>query len=188
MPRPAVFLDRDDTIIENGSLPPESWAGGLRGDLCDPRFVRPISGAIEACRHLARAGYCLVVVSNQGLVARGHGTIEQVEATNAAVRRVFVDERGRGLLAAIYHCPWHSQGRVLEFTREHPWRKPAPGMLLSAAAAFDLDLARSWCLGDKERDLEAGRRARIPASRCVLVTPTFTIVDAVAKIMGWSEG
>lgn len=184
MPRPAIFLDRDDTLIENADLPPESWAGGLRGDLCNPAYVWALPGAVEACRRLARAGYCLIVVSNQGLVARGHGTIEQVEATNAAVRRVVVDERGRGLLAAVYYCPWHPEGRVPEFTREHPWRKPSPGMVLAAAAALDIDLRRSWSIGDKERDLEAGRRAGIPSGRCVMVTREVPLAKVAERVLG----
>lgn len=178
MLRPAVFLDRDDTLIENGRLPRESWAGGLRGDLCDPRFVVPMAGAVEACRAMAGAGYCLVVVSNQGLVARGHGTIEQVEATNAAMRRLFVDEHGRGLLAAVYYAPWHPEGTVREFAREHAWRKPGPGMTLAAAAALGLDVARSWTIGDKERDLAAGIGAGVPAERCLLVGGTMGIAEA----------
>ncbi len=184
MRRPAVFLDRDDTLIENATLPPESWAGGLRGDLCDPAFVRPLPGAVEACRRLAEAGYSLIVVSNQGLVARGNGTLEQVEATNAALRRAFVDARGQGLLAAVYHCPFHPLGRVAEYTREHPWRKPAPGMLLAAAAAFGVDLARSWAIGDKARDLDAARLAGLSAGRLVLVTPAHTLADATERILG----
>ena len=182
MLRPAVFLDRDDTLIENATLPPESWAGGRHGDLCDPRFVAPLAGAVGACRSLARAGYCLVVVSNQGLVARGHGSIDQVEATNAAMRREFVDDLGRGLLAAVYYCPWHPGGRVPEFTREHPWRKPAPGMLLAAAGALGLDLARSWAIGDKPRDLEAGRRAGIAPDRLLMVGPGMGMDQAAEAI------
>lgn len=183
MPRPAVFLDRDDTLIENGSLPPESWAGGLRGDLCDPRFVVPMAGAVEACRAMAAAGYRLVVVSNQGLVARGHGTIEQVEATNAAMRRVFVDEHGRGLLAAVYYAPWHPEGTVAGYGREHPWRKPGAGMTLAAAAALGLDVVRSWTIGDKERDLEAGIRAGVPAGRSLLLGAEMGIAEAARVVV-----
>ncbi|MCC6971598.1 MAG: hypothetical protein IT434_15410 [Phycisphaerales bacterium] len=79
--RPAVFLDRDDTLIQNAELP---WdrGGTPRGDLCDPAWVRLLPGVAEACRMLAGAGFALVVVSNQGLVARGVGTLEDVERTN----------------------------------------------------------------------------------------------------------
>lgn len=124
---------------------------------------------------MARAGYCLVVVSNQGLVARGHGTIEQVEATNAAMRRVFVDEAGRGLLAAVYYCPWHPEGTAAGFAREHPWRKPGTGMILAAAAALGLDVGRSWTIGDKARDVEAGVRAGLRGQRCLLVSSGMNI-------------
>lgn len=183
MPRPAIFLDRDDTLIENASLPPESWAGGQRGDLCDPAFVRPLSGAVPACQQLHAAGFCLIVVSNQGLVARGHGTLDQVDATNAALRLAFLSTTRQPLFAAIYYAPHHPQGTIPPYDREHPWRKPAPGMFLAARRAFDIDLARSWSIGDKPRDLEAGRRAGIPVEQLILVTPEFNLQDAAARVL-----
>ncbi|MEZ6233960.1 MAG: HAD-IIIA family hydrolase [Phycisphaerales bacterium] len=187
MPRPAIFLDRDDTLIENATLPPEAFAARHHGDLCDPAWVRPLPNAINACRRLAGAGFALIVVSNQGLVARGHGTIEQVEATNDAMRRLFTDDQHRGLIAAIYYCPFHPIGRVPAFTREHPWRKPAPGMLMAAAAALDIDLARSWAVGDKPRDLESGRRAGIPDSNLLLVSAAFDLAAAADRILAASQ-
>ena len=87
-----------------------------------------------------------------------------------------VDDRLRELLqpfgvtlAGVYACPFHPVGSVPEFTQEHHWRKPAPGMLASAVAELDLDLAQSWAAGDKPRDVEAAVSAGIARERCFLL-------------------
>ncbi len=193
---PAVFLDRDDTLIENRRLsPPLSYAG----DLCDPARVVLIDGVAEGCAMLRRAGYGLVVVSNQGLVARGHGTIADVEATNRRMVELLESavsafgnpdmatqssgDGTRPIFDAIYYCPYHPGGVVEPFNREHPWRKPAPGMILHAAREHDLDLARSWMVGDSSRDVEAGVAAGIPPPRCLRIGEgqQFTDLLAVAR-------
>ncbi len=142
--RPAVFFDRDDTLIECRSITPD-------GDLGDPALVRLKEGALEACRMLREAGFALVVVSNQGGVARGKYSEDDVHAVNAEVNR-----RLGGLIERFYFCPYHPKGTVPQYTGEHPWRKPAPGMLLAAAEELGLDLRHSWIVGDQPRDAEAG--------------------------------
>lgn len=173
--RRAIFLDRDDTLIENRDLP---WdvIGAPRGDLCDPAFVRLLPGVREACEHMANAGYALVVVTNQGLVARGVGTIEDVERTNARLHELLT-VGGRRLIERIYSCPFHPGGTVAPFNRDHPWRKPAPGMILAAASELGLDLSQSWLVGDAARDIEAGRAAGVPAERCLLVGTSGDLPD-----------
>src|SRR5436190_5075869 len=140
-PRPAVFLDRDDTLIEARSLPPPP-PPAAPGDVCDPGQVRLLPGVREACGRLRRAGFVLVVVSNQGVVARGGATLARIEEVGARLRQLLPE------LDAVYICPYHPKGIVPEFTREHPWRKPAPGMIRAAAAEHHIDLARSWMVGD----------------------------------------
>lgn len=168
MMRAAVFLDRDDTLIEARSLPAPA-PPAAPGDVCDPALVSLLPGALKACRLLKSAGFLLIVVSNQGVVARGGATRERVEEVNARMRELLVDEAGRGLVDAVYYCPYHPKGTVKEFVREHRWRKPAPGMILSAAAAWKVNLADSWVVGDSERDMEAGKAAGVPAAQCLLV-------------------
>lgn len=144
---PAVFLDRDDTLIRRrGGLP--------TGDLGDPSAVEAIPGAREALARLKGAGYALVVVTNQGGVARGNYTLADVDRVNARVNELM-----GGVIDAFRSCPWHPEGTVPEFTREHPWRKPAPGMILDAAEKMGLDVRRSWMIGDAGRDAQAGRSA-----------------------------
>lgn len=151
---PAVFLDRDDTLIACNSVVPD-------GDLGDPALVALLPGAREACEALRAAGFRLFVVSNQGGVARGKFGVDAVQRVNARVNELL-----GGAIHAFYFCPWHPRGVVPEFAREHPWRKPAAGMLLAAAQDHGLDLARSWLIGDAERDVQAGA---VAACRTVLL-------------------
>lgn len=155
MPRPGVFLDRDDTLIACRTVTTD-------GDLGDPALVELLPGAGEACEKLKRAGFPLIVVSNQGGVARGKYAIEDVERVNARANELLC-----GVIDAFRYCPYHPQGSVPEYAREHPWRKPQPGMILDAAQELDIDLARSWVIGDMPRDVEAGRAA---GCRTILVS------------------
>lgn len=178
-PRPAVFLDRDDTLVRCNDLPP-SPPPAARGDLIDPDLVELLPGVRDACARLHAAGFVLVVVSNQGSVARGAADIAQVERVNDRVRAALTP-----FIAAFYFCPFHPQGRPGgPFTREHPWRKPAPGMLLAAAAELNLELSRSWLVGDASRDIEAGISAGLHPSRCLRVGPGgMAIADATDLIL-----
>ncbi len=182
MPTASVFLDRDDTLIANASLPAAAFAAGTHGDLADPAFVQLLPGVHEACCDLHRAGYVLVVMTNQGVVARGGASITQVEATNARVCETLSnpDQPGISLIERVYYCPYHPAGSVEPFCIEHPWRKPQPGMILAAAEELNLDLAASWLVGDAERDIEAGRRAGIDPARLLLLDTNSDIPDLAA--------
>jgi lipopolysaccharide heptosyltransferase II len=148
MRHPAVFLDRDNTLIAND------------GDLGDPAQVEIMPGVAAAIGRLRDAGYRIVVVSNQGGVARGAFSEADVEAVNRRTARLVDEAAGRaGLIDRFYYCPYHPEGTVERYRAEHPWRKPAPGMLRAAAGDLDLDLARSWLVGDQPRDIAAGRAA-----------------------------
>lgn len=177
--KPAIFLDRDDTLMEANSLPPPP-APAAPGDVVDPLLVRLLPGAREACGKLKAAGFGLVVVSNQGVVARGGATLEQVHEVNSRL----ADLLGPGVIDAFYFCPFHPKGSLPEFTREHPWRKPGPGMVLAAAAELQLDIGSSWLVGDSERDIQAGVAAGIAAERCLLVGPKLSLLQAAARICG----
>jgi D-glycero-D-manno-heptose 1,7-bisphosphate phosphatase len=146
--RRAVFLDRDGTVIRND------------GDLGDPDAVELLPGAADAMRRLRDAGYTLVVVTNQGGVARGKYDEAAVHATHARLEQVLRERTGLpAVVDAFYFCPFHPEGTVERYRREHPWRKPAPGMLLEAAREHALELPASWMVGDQERDAQAGAAA-----------------------------
>ena len=170
--RRAVFIDRDGTIILND------------GDLGDPGRVELLPGAADGMRAMREAGYALVVVTNQGGVARGKYDEAAVHATHERLEQVL--RRVTGLPAvvdAFYFCPFHPEGTVERYRREHPWRKPAPGMLLEAAQAHGLDLAASWMVGDQERDAQAGAAA---GCRSILLGPASgaSAADFFARDLG----
>ena len=161
----AVFLDRDNTLIVND------------GDLGDPDAVRLIDGVATALARLVGAGWRLVVVSNQGGVARGRFTEQDVEAVNGRITELVDDETStRGLIDRFYWCPYHPEGTVERYRREHPWRKPQPGMLLQASRDMEIALEQSWMIGDQPRDVEAGRAA---GCRAILIGRADDRADVV---------
>ncbi|MEM8781544.1 MAG: HAD-IIIA family hydrolase [Planctomycetota bacterium] len=145
--KPAVFLDRDNTLIRND------------GDLGDPRRVELLQGAAMAVASLCGLGFKTIVVTNQGGVARGKYGEADVDAVHDRLAELVAEKANGAHLDAFYFCPFHPEGTVPEFTREHEDRKPQPGMLLRAAREHGLDLHHSWMIGDALRDVEAGKAA-----------------------------
>jgi D-glycero-D-manno-heptose 1,7-bisphosphate phosphatase len=154
--RPAVFLDRDDTIMACHSVVED-------GDMGYPELVELLPGAKDALQRLADAGFTLVVITNQGGVARGRYPVEAVEAVHERLNELL-----GGLISAFRFCPYHPLGTVAEYATEHDWRKPRPGMVLDAASEYGLDLNSSWMVGDKLRDCQAGKAT---GCRTVLIGP-----------------
>jgi D-glycero-D-manno-heptose 1,7-bisphosphate phosphatase len=139
MMRPAVFLDRDGVI---------NRAGVRNGAPCPPASLQELEilpGVSQALSALKACGYVLVVVTNQPDVARGATTRQSVEDIHHRIR-------GELCLDAILTC-FHDNADDCDC------RKPKPGLLLRAARDFDLDLAASFMIGDRWRDVEAGERA-----------------------------
>lgn len=141
--RKAVFLDRDGTLIVE------------RNYLGDPAGVVLLDGVPQALKQLADAGFFLVMVTNQSGVARGFFTMEDVEKVNDRVQELLSKEGVR--LDAVYVCPHHEQGTVLEYAVPCACRKPNPGMALAAAEDWNLDLSASYMIGDKPADVSFGR-------------------------------
>ncbi len=145
MSNTAVFFDRDGTLVHDP------------GYLNHPDQVQVVDGAAEALKEFQVLGYKTVVASNQSGVARGIVTVEMLERIHDRLRELLAAKGAT--LDAIYYCPYHPDGVVPEYTQESDWQKPQPGMLLAAAREMDLDLTRSWMIGDSDRDVEAGRSA-----------------------------
>jgi len=142
---PAVFLDRDGTInVEKDYL--------YRVE--DFAFI---PGAVKAIRALKSAGYLVIVVTNQSGVARGYYSLADVAHLHAHMQQKLADAGTQ--VDAFYVCPHHPLEGVGVYRRECDCRKGAPGMLLQAAAEHDIDLGRSYIVGDKLVDIEAGERA-----------------------------
>ncbi len=139
-PRSAVFLDRDGVINEN-------LAGNYVNDWAAFRFL---PGAIESVVALNRAGYPVVVVTNQGGVGRGYMTENALMAIHAQMEAEFAAAGAR--LAAVLYCPHHPEAGC-------DCRKPQPGMLQRAASDLRIDLAQSYFVGDNLTDVQAGLAA-----------------------------
>ncbi|MBI5771389.1 MAG: HAD-IIIA family hydrolase [Verrucomicrobia bacterium] len=142
--RPAIFLDRDGTlnrqVIRGGKPYPPATV--------DEFELFP--GVPEACAQLAAAGYALVVATNQPDVGRGTQPQAVVDAMHAKLR---------ALVPAVSHIEvCYAPGQGVDHP-ENRRRKPEPGMLLDAAMLLDLDLGRSWMVGDRWRDIDCGKRA-----------------------------
>lgn len=143
--RPAVFLDRDGTInVEKDYL------------VCPEEFEL-IPGAPAAIARLKRAGFLVIVVTNQSGVARGYFDVDAVHRLHEHLQRQLAAV-GTGI-DGFYLCPHHPEHGVGEFKIDCDCRKGNPGMLLQAAAEHDIDLPRSFMVGDKLADVEAGKRA-----------------------------
>lgn len=147
--KPAVFLDRDGTLIE------------LVHHLTDPKKIKLVPRAAQALRALSEVGYACVLVTNQSVIARGLLTIHGLEQIHEELARQLGQEGAA--LDGIYYCPELPQGRD-QTVIEHPDRKPGPGMLLRAARELALDTGNSWMVGDSVSDVLAGRNAGCRAS------------------------
>lgn len=139
----AVFLDRDGIINEDVDL------------LVDATDIRILAGVPQALRGLKEAGYRLIVISNQTVVARGLATEEDVRAINAQVQRV-LEQAGGPHLDGYYFCPHHPRATLPAYRITCECRKPRPGLLLQAAVEHVLDLSNSFMAGDRVTDIIAG--------------------------------
>lgn len=140
---PAVFLDRDGTIMHDI-------------DYCsDPNAIELFDGVIDALRSLKEAGFKLFVITNQSGIGRGYFSEREYRAVESELNR----RLGPELIDATYFCPD-------EPGKNSRRRKPAPEMVLEAARDHNLDLGRSFFIGDKAIDIDCGRDAGV---RTVLV-------------------
>ncbi len=141
----ACFFDRDGVLIEEENY------------LSDPARVRLCAGAAESIRLMRLHGFKIIIVSNQSGIARGYFTEDDLKRVELRLDELLAAENAS--VDARYYCFHHPKGIIPEYTRECDCRKPAPGMLLTAAAEWNLDLTQSVMFGDKTSDVEAGLRA-----------------------------
>jgi D-glycero-D-manno-heptose 1,7-bisphosphate phosphatase len=139
---PAVFMDRDGTIMEDTHY------------CCNPKDVRIFPGVTEALRRVKSGGFKLIVITNQSGIGRGLFTLDQYCAVEAELLR----QLGGGLIDATYYCP-DVPGQPSNC------RKPAPGMVVQARRDHQIDLSRSFLVGDKEIDVECAHNAGVRAIR-----------------------
>lgn len=141
----AVFLDRDGVINQD--------TDHLR-NMADFRLL---PGAAQALRVIKERGYLVIVVTNQAAVAKGMLSLDQLESMHEEIKQELA--RHGAEIDAIYYCPHHPDGIVPEYAIKCDCRKPGVGMIIKAIKEFDIDLSKSFLVGDKTGDILAGTRA-----------------------------
>jgi D-glycero-D-manno-heptose 1,7-bisphosphate phosphatase len=180
-----VFLDRDGVI--NRKAPEGQYVTRWED-------FHVLPGVVEAITLLNRAGFCVVVVTNQRCVAKGLITIADLEKMHQRMSGYLA--RAGATVDAIYCCPH-------EVEQSCNCRKPAPGLLLEAASSHGIELQASWMIGDSEIDVEAGKNAGCKTARLLATNETVgesepggtvrncadivapSLLDAVHQILRW---
>ncbi len=145
----AIFLDRDGTINK------------YKGFLTKEEDFELIDGVTDAIKLINQSGYLAIVVTNQPVIARGEVTISELDNIHNKMETLLGNEGA--YIDAIYYCPHHPDkgfdGEILELKIECDCRKPKSGMLLKASKDLNIDLSKSWMIGDSENDILAGKNA-----------------------------
>lgn len=166
--KPAIFMDRDGTVShEVGYLNHAS------------RF-RLFPWTVDAVRHINRAGWLAVLVTNQAGVARGYFPESMVHEVHARLRGAL--EAGGARFDAIYYCPHHPSVGEAPYRMDCDCRKPRPGMLRRAEAELQADLARSWVIGDRHGDLQLAWKV---GARAALVKTGYGLGEVEYEAPRW---
>jgi D-glycero-D-manno-heptose 1,7-bisphosphate phosphatase len=163
--RPAAFIDRDGTLIEERHYPT------VTGDIV------PVEGAAQALSRLEDAGWLRIVLTNQSAVARGMLTEEDLGGLHDHMLRELAGDGGA--VDAIYYCPHHPEGIALGYSYACACRKPGRGLLDLALAEHDIDLSRSVFIGDSPRDLFPGVTG--VGARILVVPPDAKLPDGLPE-------
>lgn len=156
-PKPCLFLDRDGVIVEDKHY------------MSDPADVVLLPGAADLIAQVNASGIAVVVVTNQSGIGRGYFGWQDHEAVQARISTL-LSEQDAGWNAALA-CPHHRDAKPPYRHPSHPFRKPQPGLLFAAAEMLNLDLAKSWIVGDKSGDIEAGKNAKLTGGVYVATHP-----------------
>jgi D-glycero-D-manno-heptose 1,7-bisphosphate phosphatase len=145
MKRPAVFLDRDGVLNKD------------TGYVFRPEDLIWTEGAREAVKAINDSGYLAFVITNQSGIARGFYEERDVQKLHALMAEELAKLGAR--IDKFEYCPHHPDGVVEQYRKTCPRRKPGPGMITDLAAQYDIDVRRSFLIGDMDSDLEAARTA-----------------------------
>ena len=163
----AIFLDRDGTLVEDP------------GYLTQPEQLKLLPGAAHAIARLRRAGFLVLLATNQSAIARGLMTEDDLTRVHLRLGELLAQADPQAKLDGVYFCPFHPEASVAAYRQESYLRKPRPGMLFKAAREHQLDLGSCWMIGDSERDVQAGKTAGCRAIRIGADPETDTAADRV---------
>ena len=145
--RPAVFIDRDGTVNEQ------------MGYINHPSRFIILPGVAEALRLLNKQGYLAIIVSNQSGVARGYFPVELLYSIHSSMKESLL--RSGAVVDGIFFCPHYPSGSVPEYSFDCDCRKPKTGLIKQACGHFDIDMSRSYMIGDHSSDMEFAERAAL---------------------------
>lgn len=145
-PKAALFLDRDGVVVEDSHY------------LNRVEDVRLMAGAAQTIARANALSIPVVIVTNQAGIGYGY---YQWDAFAQVQEKILseIEAIGGGIINAVFACPFHAKAKPPYQHPDPPCRKPNPGMITQAAAMMDIDLSRSWIIGDKDIDMAAGRNA-----------------------------
>ena len=179
----AIFLDRDGTINQ------------YVGFLTNINDLTLIPGASEAIKMINNSGYLAIVITNQPVIARGELTFSELDEIHKKLETLLGNDGA--YLDAIYYCPHHPdkgfKGEIKELKIECECRKPKPGLIYQAAKDFNIDLSKSYMIGDSKIDIECGKNVNLKTILLnkdlddLNMNPTevcYNLLDAVKKILG----
>ena len=149
----AVFLDRDGVVNELVYFPDQG--------IIDSPFIAGqfhlCPGVPEAIKKFQRAGYKVIIVSNQPGIAKGHMTLQDFRQISNMMKTQLWQEDV--FLDGEYYCLHHPEAKIERYRADCACRKPKPGLILNAARDMDIDVAESWYIGDNLTDMQAGHNA-----------------------------
>lgn len=147
MKKPAVFIDRDGTVNEQ------------MGYVNHPSRFKLLPYVADAFRILNKSGFLAIIISNQSGVARGYFPIELVYNIHSVMKELLLKEGA--IVDGIFFCPHYPKGSNNEYSHECDCRKPRTGLIKQACDKFDIDMSRSYMIGDHYTDMELADRAEI---------------------------
>ena len=153
----ALFLDRDGTILkEIQGENPETL-----GYLISVEQVELINGSAEAIALARKSGYKIIIITNQSAIARGWLTEEELHKINMKMKDSLLKSNPDALIDDIFYSPYHKDAVIEKYKTEHSSRKPDIGMILDAQKKYDIDLSKSYMIGDAYSDMKCGVNAGI---------------------------